>query len=38
MFTSRHRYAAGAAFAIAAIAAIAGAGMIVRRLQWREPD
>jgi hypothetical protein len=35
MFTSRHRYAAGAAFAVAAIAA---AGMIVRRLQWREPD
>ena len=35
MFTSRHRCAAGAAFAIAAIV---GAGMIARRLQWREPD
>ena len=35
MFTSRHRCAAGAAFAVAAIAA---AGMIVRKLQWREPD
>jgi NAD(P)-dependent dehydrogenase (short-subunit alcohol dehydrogenase family) len=35
MFTSRHRYAASA---VLAVAAVAGAAMISRRLQWRRPD